>query len=57
MNGETIPTDIAPSGKEAIAYYKRVPAGVIACITPFNFPLNLVAHKIAPELGAGNSVY
>ena len=56
LNGETIPTDITPSGKKTIAYYKRVPAGVIACITPFNFPLNLVAHKIAPALGAGNSV-
>jgi acyl-CoA reductase-like NAD-dependent aldehyde dehydrogenase len=56
LNGETIPTDITPSGKKTIAYYKRVPAGVIACITPFNFPLNLVAHKIAPALGAGNAV-
>ncbi len=56
LNGETIPTDIAPSGKKTIAYYKRVPVGVVACITPFNFPLNLVAHKIAPALGAGNSV-
>ncbi len=56
LNGETIPTDIAPSGKKSVAYFKRVPVGVVACITPFNFPLNLVAHKIAPALGAGNSV-
>ena len=41
VNGETIPTDIAPSGKKAIAYFKRVPVGVVACITPFNFPLTL----------------
>ncbi len=56
LKGETIPTDIAPSGKKSIAYFKRVPVGVVACITPFNFPLNLVAHKIAPALGAGNAV-
>jgi acyl-CoA reductase-like NAD-dependent aldehyde dehydrogenase len=56
MGGEIIPTDITPSGKKTIAFYKRVPVGVVACITPFNFPLNLVAHKIAPALGAGNAV-
>jgi len=56
LHGETIATDAMPSGKEAIAYYKRVPVGVASCITPFNFPLNLVAHKIAPALGAGNAV-
>ncbi|MBD3792721.1 MAG: aldehyde dehydrogenase family protein [Campylobacterales bacterium] len=56
LHGETIPTDIAPSGKRTLAYFTRVPVGVVACITPFNFPLNLVAHKIAPALGAGNAV-
>ena len=56
LHGETIPTDIAPSGKKTIAYFTRVPVGVVACITPFNFPLNLVAHKIAPALAAGNAV-
>jgi acyl-CoA reductase-like NAD-dependent aldehyde dehydrogenase len=56
MGGETIPTDIMPSGKQTLAYYRREPVGVVACITPFNFPLNLVAHKIAPALGAGNAV-
>ena len=56
LHGETIPTDIAPSGRKTIAYFTRVPVGVVACITPFNFPLNLVAHKIAPALGAGNAV-
>jgi acyl-CoA reductase-like NAD-dependent aldehyde dehydrogenase len=56
LHGETIPTDIMPSGKKTIAYFSRVPVGVVACITPFNFPLNLVAHKIAPALGAGNAV-
>jgi len=56
LHGETIPTDIMPSGKKTMALYRREPVGVVACITPFNFPLNLVAHKIAPALGAGNTV-
>jgi len=56
VHGETIPTDIMPSGKRTTAFYRREPVGVVACITPFNFPLNLVAHKIAPALGAGNTV-
>jgi len=45
-----------PSGKKTISYFTREPAGVIVAITPFNFPLNLVAHKLAPALGAGNCV-
>jgi len=56
LHGETIPTDATASGFKTEAFYKRVPAGVVVAITPFNFPLNLVAHKIAPALGAGNSV-
>ncbi|WP_200762718.1 aldehyde dehydrogenase family protein [Nitrosophilus alvini] len=56
MKGETINTDATLSGKKTLSFYKRVPAGVVAAITPFNFPLNLVAHKIAPALGAGCSV-
>ena len=56
LSGETLPTDIMPSGKKTLAYFRREPVGVVACITPFNFPLNLVAHKIAPALGAGNTV-
>jgi acyl-CoA reductase-like NAD-dependent aldehyde dehydrogenase len=56
MHGETIPTDIMPSGKQTLSYFKRVPCGVVVCITPFNFPLNLIAHKLAPALGAGNAV-
>ncbi|MEA3491896.1 MAG: aldehyde dehydrogenase family protein [Campylobacterota bacterium] len=56
LHGETIPTDLMPSGKRTMAYFRRDPVGVVACITPFNFPLNLIAHKIAPALGAGNSV-
>jgi acyl-CoA reductase-like NAD-dependent aldehyde dehydrogenase len=56
LEGHTINTDAMPSGKKTLAFYKREPIGVIACITPFNFPLNLVAHKIAPALVSGNSV-
>ncbi|MEA3354097.1 MAG: aldehyde dehydrogenase family protein [Campylobacterota bacterium] len=56
LQGHTINTDAMPSGKKTSAYYFREPVGVVACITPFNFPLNLVAHKIAPALVSGNSV-
>ena len=45
-----------PSGRKSISYFTREPAGVVVAITPFNFPLNLVAHKLAPALVAGNSV-
>jgi len=54
--GETINTDATPSGKKCVAFYKRVPVGVVVAITPFNFPLNLAAHKLGPALAAGNSV-
>ena len=56
MNGETINTDAMPSGKKTTAFYVREPVGVVACITPFNFPLNLVAHKLGPALVCGNAV-
>ncbi len=56
LHGHTINTDAMPSGIKTTSYYKRVPVGVVACITPFNFPLNLVAHKIAPALVSGNAV-
>lgn len=56
MHGETINTDAMASGKKTISFFKREPVGVVACITPFNFPLNLVAHKLAPALVAGNTV-
>lgn len=56
IQGKTINTDAMNSGKKTISYYTREPVGVIGCITPFNFPLNLVAHKIAPALASGNCV-
>jgi acyl-CoA reductase-like NAD-dependent aldehyde dehydrogenase len=55
-HGETFNSDAMPSGRKTISFYKRVPIGVAALITPFNFPLNLIAHKIGPALIAGNSV-
>ena len=56
LAGETINTDATPSGKKTLSFYKRVPLGVVVAITPFNFPLNLAAHKLGPALAAGNSV-
>ena len=56
INGETFDTTAMPSGKKTLSFYKRVSVGVVLAITPFNFPLNLVSHKIAPALVAGNSV-
>lgn len=53
LHGETIPLDASRTGVGRFGYYVRVPVGVIAAITPFNFPLNLVAHKIAPSIAAG----
>jgi len=54
--GETIPFDSFPGGEKRKGYYYRFPIGVVLAITPFNDPLNLVAHKLGPALAAGNSV-
>ncbi|TCK05355.1 aldehyde dehydrogenase family protein [Phorcysia thermohydrogeniphila] len=54
--GEEVPFDAAPGIKNKVGFYRRVPIGLIGCITPFNFPLNLTCHKVAPALAAGNSV-
>lgn len=54
--GEVVPVDVAPNGKGKTAFTKRIPRGVIYGITPFNFPLNLVAHKVAPALASGNAI-
>lgn len=56
MHGETINTDAFGSGKKTTSFFIREAAGVVVAITPFNFPLNLVAHKLAPALVAGNAV-
>ncbi len=56
LEGELYDSSMMPSGKKSISYYKREPAGVVVAITPFNFPINLVLHKLAPALLAGNCV-
>jgi acyl-CoA reductase-like NAD-dependent aldehyde dehydrogenase len=56
IHGEVVPIDGAPGQARRMAFTIRVPRGVVCAITPFNAPLNTVAHKIAPALAAGNSV-
>jgi acyl-CoA reductase-like NAD-dependent aldehyde dehydrogenase len=56
IRGEMVAFDAAPGAKTKFGFYIRVPVGVVAAITPFNFPLNLAAHKVAPALAAGNAV-
>jgi len=53
LTGETVPMDASAAGEGKLAFTIRLPIGVIGAISPFNFPLNLVAHKIAPALAAG----
>lgn len=55
-HGELLPVDAFPSGDGHLGLMRRFPLGVIAAITPFNFPLNLVAHKVAPALATGNTM-
>ena len=56
IHGETVPLDGDPGGGKKLGFTLRVPCGVVAAISPFNFPLNLVCHKVGPALAAGNSV-
>ena len=56
LGGEVIPLDLAAHGKGRLAILRRVPLGAVAGISPFNFPLNLSAHKIAPAVAAGNTM-
>ena len=56
LYGETVPMDAAPGWTGQMGFTIRVPCGVVAAISPFNFPLNLVCHKVGPALAAGNSV-
>ena len=56
VSGEVIPFDAEPRGVDRVGYYFRVPVGVVGAITPFNDPLNLVAHKLGPAFAGGNSV-
>jgi len=56
IRGETVPMDAAVGGEKRIGFYLRFPVGVVGAISPFNYPLNLVAHKVAPAIAAGCSV-
>ena len=56
IHGETVPLDADPTGAKKLGFTLRVPCGVVVAIAPFNFPLNLVCHKVGPALAAGNSV-
>jgi acyl-CoA reductase-like NAD-dependent aldehyde dehydrogenase len=53
LTGEVVPMDAAPAGEGKLAFTVRLPLGVVGAISPFNFPLNLVAHKLAPALASG----
>lgn len=54
--GEMVPVEGAPGVSNRIGFTLRVPCGIVAAITPYNFPLNLVAHKVGPAIAAGNAV-
>jgi acyl-CoA reductase-like NAD-dependent aldehyde dehydrogenase len=56
LEGQTLPFGDTPRGENRVGWYTREPVGVVAAITPFNDPLNLVAHKLAPALIGGNGV-
>ncbi|HYE99773.1 MAG TPA: aldehyde dehydrogenase family protein, partial [Planctomycetota bacterium] len=56
IGGEVLPLDLYRGGERRFGMTRRFPLGPILAISPFNFPLNLVAHKVAPALAAGNSV-
>jgi acyl-CoA reductase-like NAD-dependent aldehyde dehydrogenase len=56
LAGEMVPMDAAQAGEGKLAFTLRYPIGVVGAISPFNFPLNLVAHKLAPALAAGCAV-
>src|SRR5205823_9151880 len=53
LAGQVVPMDASPAGEGKLAFTLRLPIGIVGAISPFNFPLNLVAHKIAPALAAG----
>jgi glyceraldehyde-3-phosphate dehydrogenase (NADP+) len=56
LHGETVPLDATPGVKGAFGFSLRVPCGIVVAISPFNFPLNLMVHKVAPAIAAGNAV-
>lgn len=56
LNGETISFDQMPGSENRMGFYRREPIGIVGAITPFNDPLNLVAHKVGPALAGGNAI-
>jgi len=56
LHGETVPLDASPGGAGKFGFTIRVPCGVVVAISPFNFPLNLMVHKVAPAIAAGNAI-
>ncbi len=56
IHGEAFSLDAAPGGEGRLAFTVREPLGVIGAITPFNFPMNLVAHKVGPAIASGNTI-
>ena len=56
IHGEVIPLDATRGGENKLGFTIRIPCGIVAAITPFNFPLNLVCHKVGPAIAAGNAV-
>ncbi len=56
IHGETVPMDASAGGEGRMGFFLRFPIGVIAAIPPFNFPINLAAHKVAPAIASGNTV-
>ncbi|HET7615456.1 MAG TPA: aldehyde dehydrogenase family protein [Bacillales bacterium] len=56
INGETVAFDQAPGSENRVGYYYHFPIGLVGAITPFNDPLNLVAHKVGPAIAGGNAI-
>jgi acyl-CoA reductase-like NAD-dependent aldehyde dehydrogenase len=56
LTGGTVPMEASPAGAGKLGVMLRVPYGVVGAISPFNFPLNLVAHKLGPAIAAGNAI-
>jgi acyl-CoA reductase-like NAD-dependent aldehyde dehydrogenase len=56
LTGGTVPMEASPAGEGKVGIMLRVPYGVVGAISPFNFPLNLVAHKLGPAIAAGNAI-
>lgn len=56
ITGHCVPLDAAPGAHGKLGFTLRIPCGIVAAITPFNFPLNLVCHKVGPAIAAGNAI-